>query len=72
MRLTNTASDVHIQFDFAKGTIASLAYQDMEILAKESELFSVRLTDRHGNIVCYSSTQARLSEFIEGAQIKAV
>lgn len=72
MRLTNTASDVNIQFDFPKGIISSLSYRGKELLAKESELFSVRLTDRQGNIVCYSSTQAKLVEVIEGEQVEAV
>ena len=72
MRLTNTASDVKIELDFPKGTICSLSYRGEEILAKESELFSIRLTDRQGNTVVYSSAQARLIGVKGGERIEAV
>lgn len=72
MRLTNTASDVNIELDFPKGTICSLSYRGEEILAKESELFSIRLTDRQGNTVVYSSAQARLIGVKGGERIEAV
>ena len=72
MRLTNKENDMNVEFNFSEGLIKSLTYKGIEILAKPSNLFSVRLTDRQGNTADYSSTQATAVEVVEGSQIKVV
>ena len=48
-----------IHFDFQSGNIVSASYAGTEILAKPSELFAVRLTDRQGGKLDFSSRDAR-------------
>lgn len=55
-----------MDFDFQKGVISSIVYAGIEISAKRADIFSVRLTDRDGNIVDYSSRDARSVETSEG------
>ena len=50
--------DGSIGFDWQNGVISSMVYKGVEILAKESYVFSLRLTDRAGMIVDYSSKDA--------------
>ena len=49
-------------FDFAKGVVASIQYQGIEILAKPSNLFAIRLTDKAGATVDYTSQDAKKVE----------
>lgn len=65
MRLKNGDNNTIIEFDFSKGLITSLEYQGIQILAKSSEIFSVRLTDKQGNTVDYSSSQAKTVSVVE-------
>ncbi len=48
----------NISFDFQRGVVTSIVHEGIEICAKESDLFSVRLTDKTGGIVDYSSRDA--------------
>ena len=49
----------NITLYFAKGTLTSFCYAGVEICAKPSALFNVRLTDKEGKIVDYSACQAQ-------------
>ena len=51
-----------IAFDFEAGVIASVQYGGTEICAKDSAIFAVRLMDREGNIVDYTSLDAKRVE----------
>ena len=51
-----------VVFDFSMGTISSVRYQGIEILAKPSDLFAVRLTDKEGKTVDYTSRDAKMVE----------
>ena len=64
MQLKN--SNGVITFDFQKGVISSVAYKGIEICAKESDIFSLRLTDRAGNVADYSSKQAKSVQELDG------
>lgn len=55
----------NITLDFAKGTLTSFCYAGVEICAKPSALFNVRLTDKEGKIVDYSACQAQEVELLE-------
>ena len=48
-----------MSFDFKRGVITSVIHNGTEICAKESDLFLVRLTDKEGCIVDYSSREAK-------------
>lgn len=72
MKLTNRDNNTFIEFDFSKGLITSLEYQGVQILAKPSEIFSVRLTDKRGNIVDYSSSQAKAVSLAKKGQVEVV
>ena len=48
-----------ISFNFQSGRISSVVYKGTEIIAKESDIFSLRLLDCVGNTVDYSSRDAR-------------
>lgn len=54
--------DGEIVFDFKKGVVTSLKYKGEEICAKESLIFSVRLTDRAGKFEDLSSNNAKKVE----------
>ncbi len=47
-----------ISFDFQAGVISSVQYKGMELCAKPSVVFGLRLMDREGNIVDYTSLDA--------------
>lgn len=47
-----------INFNFQKGIIASVSYKGVEITAKESAIFAIRLLDKEGNIADYTSCEA--------------
>ena len=72
MRLKNGDNNTIIEFDFSKGLITSLEYQGIQILAKSSEIFSVRLTDKQGNTVDYSSSQAKTVSVVEKQRSEVV
>ncbi len=48
-----------VYFDFQSGVITSVRYKGVEICAKPSNLFNLRLTDKEGSIIDYSSGQAK-------------
>ena len=48
-----------LEVDFSKGIIKSLVYKDIEVCAKPSPIFNVRLTDVDGAIKDYSSLDAK-------------
>lgn len=54
-----------VVFDFSKGVITSVQYKGIEILAKPSDLFAVRLTDKSGGIADYTARDAK-SVTVEG------
>lgn len=54
-----------INFDFQRGVITSIVYGGREICAKESLLFSLRLTDKSGNVMELSSKDAKEVEVRE-------
>ena len=49
----------NFQFDFQKGLISSVSYNGIEVCAQESNLFGVRLTDKEGKTVDYTSRDAK-------------
>ena len=51
--------NARVCFDFPRGIITSVCYKGVELCAKPSNLFNLRLTDKEGNIVDYSSGQAK-------------
>ena len=56
MLLTKNATTV--DFNFQKGTLTSVSYKGVEITAKESAIFAVRLLDKEGNITDYTACEA--------------
>lgn len=54
-----TKNNLTVCFDFEHGTVNSVVYKSVEICAKPSVLFSLRLTDCEGNITDYSSLDAK-------------
>ena len=56
MLLSN--NDTAVYFDFENGKVSSVRYKGVEISAKDGDIFSIRLTDREGNIADYSSSDA--------------
>ena len=51
----NTAT---VDFNFQKGLITSVTYKGVEVTAKESAIFAIRLLDEEGNITDYTSCEA--------------
>ena len=70
MQLTNG----NIYFDFQRGVITSIVYREMQISAKEADLFSLRLTDKKGQTIDFSSREAGNVTVEEGKDgcVKAV
>ncbi len=60
------------QFDFEKGLIQEIAYQGVEISAKSADIFSLRLLDKDGKIVDYSSREAKKVTVLEGTPLQVV
>ena len=58
-----------IAFDFEKGCIDAICYAGTEISAKSADIFSVRLTDRNGVTVDYSSREAKSGRVVETDQV---
>ena len=58
-----------IAFDFEKGCIDAICYAGTEISAKSADIFSVRLTDRNGVTVDYSSREAKFVRVVETDQV---
>ncbi len=56
----------NIKFDFQRGVISSMVHEGIEICAKESALFSLRLTDKSGDIIDLSSQDAATVKLQEG------
>ena len=48
-----------VDFNFKKGTVGSITYKGVEITAKESAIFAIRLLDKEGNITDYTSCDAK-------------
>lgn len=55
-----------VDFDFQNGVISSIVYQGTEICAKASDIFALRMTDREGNVVDYTSRQAKSVQELDG------
>ncbi|MBQ7374226.1 MAG: hypothetical protein IJW64_06700 [Clostridia bacterium] len=63
--------DCQVCLDFEKGLISSLNYKGVELCAKVSDIFAVRLTDKTGNIADYRSSQANSVKALKvGADIE--
>lgn len=49
-----------VDFNFQEGIVNSATYKGVEITAKESAIFAIRLLDKEGNIIDYTSREAKL------------
>ena len=49
----------HVSLDLKNGFVSSLCYKGVEICAKKSPLFIVRLTDKNGDVSDFSSIDAK-------------
>ena len=58
--LKNSCKNVGVCFDFENGLVCSLVYKGVEICAKKSDIFAVRLTDKNGDIKDYRSSSATI------------
>ena len=57
-----TMENGNVIFDFSNGVISSVSYHGTEILAKPSDLFAVRLSDKNGGVVDYTARDAKKVE----------
>ena len=49
-----------VDFNFQEGIVNSVTYKGVEITAKESAIFAIRLLDKEGNIIDYTSREAKV------------
>ena len=61
-----------ICFDLEQGTISSVFYKGVEICAKKSSIFALRLMAKNGEFVDYTSQEATKTEIKEGNLITAI